>query len=177
MAIAIMMVGALALTPKTASAGTSYMVNAIVELGIYDRMGFRRILTRTRSDFNGEFFFNVPTIQEYFVAVRDPSNGSLVVETLHTPDSLTIHGRITSTDSGATWFIDFDPAPLPEEEDGELQNDAQTEKAKALAGASGSSVNDIIAMRESGMGWGEIAKELGLDPSIVGNGKKGKGKK
>lgn len=53
-------------------------------------------------------------------------------------------------------------------------------KVQALAEASGESPRRIRALRESGMGWGRIAKELGVHPGVVGQGKgqgaaKGKG--
>ena len=41
----------------------------------------------------------------------------------------------------------------------------------ALATASGVSQADIDGMRASGMGWGEIAHELGVHPSVLGLGK------
>lgn len=43
-------------------------------------------------------------------------------------------------------------------------------KVQALADASGRSPAEIRAMRESGMGWGRIAKEVGVSPSVLGKG-------
>ncbi|GIV95856.1 MAG: hypothetical protein KatS3mg057_0513 [Herpetosiphonaceae bacterium] len=37
-----------------------------------------------------------------------------------------------------------------------------------MAQATGTSVSDIVAMRQSGLGWGQIAKQLGVHPSING---------
>ena len=42
----------------------------------------------------------------------------------------------------------------------------------SLAQVSGTSVEDINEMRASGMGWGEIAHELGVHPSNLGLGNK-----
>lgn len=39
----------------------------------------------------------------------------------------------------------------------------ELEKAHLLANASGRSFNDIVAMRQSGEGWGQIAHDLGLN--------------
>lgn len=47
---------------------------------------------------------------------------------------------------------------------------AQEQKAQSLAEASGTSVESITDLRESGMGWGEIAHELGVHPSVLGLG-------
>lgn len=56
-------------------------------------------------------------------------------------------------------------------------------KVSALSQASGRSEAEIRSMRESGMGWGRIAKETGVSPSVLGKGQskaakgnKGKGK-
>jgi len=49
--------------------------------------------------------------------------------------------------------------------------DAAVENADdRLAGIGGTSVEEISALRESGMGWGEIAHELGVHPSALGLG-------
>lgn len=51
------------------------------------------------------------------------------------------------------------------------ENAATLEAAQsALASAAGVSTDDIAAMREAGMGWGEIAHEIGVHPSILGLG-------
>lgn len=52
---------------------------------------------------------------------------------------------------------------------------AEFEKAKALADASiaeagGVTVDDIAGMRKAGMGWGQIAHELGIHPGALGLG-------
>ncbi len=55
----------------------------------------------------------------------------------------------------------------------EALEDAYQDK---LAEATGVIGDDIEAMREAGMGWGDIAHELGVHPSVLGLGHK-KGKK
>ncbi|MFV0350388.1 MAG: hypothetical protein ACK5JO_17600 [Halodesulfovibrio sp.] len=45
-------------------------------------------------------------------------------------------------------------------------------REKAIADAAGVSPEKVRQMRASGMGWGNIAKDLGLHPSIVSKGAK-----
>ncbi len=64
------------------------------------------------------------------------------------------------------------------------QNALDTARVDAIAAECGKTSAEIQAMRNSGMGWGKIAKECGTHPSVVGKGKgkskskknKGKGK-
>ncbi|MCK5616045.1 hypothetical protein KAR91_80020, partial [Candidatus Pacearchaeota archaeon] len=61
----------------------------------------------------------------------------------------------------------FNPIPVFADNDQEppsFISPAQEEIAKNLAELTEASVDDIAAMRASGMGWGEIAIELGIDP-------------
>lgn len=62
------------------------------------------------------------------------------------------------------------------------QKKLDTARLDAFAAECGTSASRIRAMRNSGMGWGRIAKECGAHPSIAGKGKgkgkdRGKGKK
>lgn len=70
---------------------------------------------------------------------------------------------------------------LEEAEKNYAESEKKLDQAKvdALAERSGKSPAEIQAMRDSGMGWGKIAKETGVHPSALGKGKgkdKGKGK-
>jgi hypothetical protein len=47
---------------------------------------------------------------------------------------------------------------------------AQASADQAVSDAASISVDDIASMRADGMGWGEIAQELGVHPSTVGLG-------
>ncbi len=47
---------------------------------------------------------------------------------------------------------------------------AQATADEAMANSGGVSTESIAAMRESGMGWGQIAQELGVHPSTLGMG-------
>ena len=71
--------------------------------------------------------------------------------------------------SSAQAAYDADPS---EENDAALQEaqSAYDEATEALAKVSGVTVDTLSDMREEGMGWGEIAHELGLHPSVLGLG-------
>lgn len=55
------------------------------------------------------------------------------------------------------------------------ENQLDQARINALAREAGVSSARVSAMRSSGMGWGRIAKELGVHPSVLGMGK-GKGR-
>jgi len=56
-------------------------------------------------------------------------------------------------------------------EDLELElKDAQDDVDSRMADDAGVTPEDILMMREEGMGWGEIAHELGLHPGVLGMG-------
>lgn len=58
-----------------------------------------------------------------------------------------------------------------EQEQEEASAKLDDARADALAEQSGRSRAEIQAMRDSGMGWGRIAKELDVHPSAMGKGK------
>ncbi|WP_147819062.1 hypothetical protein [Salidesulfovibrio onnuriiensis] len=71
------------------------------------------------------------------------------------------------------------PQDLEQEAAKELQESQaayDASKVKALSNASGRSEAEIQAMRDSGKGWGVIAKELGVHPSALGKGAPNPGK-
>ncbi|MDM8535695.1 hypothetical protein QUF70_02950 [Desulfobacterales bacterium HSG17] len=49
-------------------------------------------------------------------------------------------------------------------------DDAQTAVAEAFGDVALGDPDDIMEMRESGMGWGQIAHELNVHPSVLGRG-------
>jgi hypothetical protein len=51
------------------------------------------------------------------------------------------------------------------------QKELDTARVDAFAEQCGKSPSEIQAMRNSGMGWGKIAKECGIHPSAAGKGK------
>ncbi|MDH5509507.1 MAG: hypothetical protein OEZ32_04040 [Nitrospinota bacterium] len=141
-------------------------------------------------------FTNVPQ-GDYTVTLKDPFMTQLAVYALALMgDALSISGNAFLDPS--TWVIDYAPAPAPTDPaptdpaptdpaptdpppadtnltDQQLHdlgfNDAQIAKIKAIMEASGASMTTIVDMRLSGMGWGEICKALGVDPSVLGGGK------
>lgn len=62
-----------------------------------------------------------------------------------------------------------------EERYGEASAKLDEARVDSFARESGKSPSEIQAMRDSGMGWGRIAKEVGIHPSASGKGK-GKGR-
>lgn len=62
-----------------------------------------------------------------------------------------------------------------EESYAKAQKELNQARLDAFAEQCGTSAAQIQAMRDSGMGWGSIAKECGIHPSAAGKGK-GKGK-
>lgn len=62
-----------------------------------------------------------------------------------------------------------------EDDYAKAQKKLDTARVDAFAEQCGKSSAEIQAMRDSGMGWGKIAKECGIHPSAAGKGK-GKGK-
>jgi len=50
------------------------------------------------------------------------------------------------------------------------QSEAQKTMEQNLANIAGVEPEDIAAMREAGLGWGQIAQELGLHPGLLGLG-------
>ena len=60
----------------------------------------------------------------------------------------------------------LDAGEISEEEFAEIE----AEIDDRLSGISGVSVDEIGEMRASGMGWGEIAHEIGVHPSVLGLG-------
>ena len=68
--------------------------------------------------------------------------------------------------------LEADPENLDLQEAFSLAEQNLNDAATALSSISGVSVESINEMRASGMGWGEIAHELGVHPSVLGLGAK-----
>jgi len=60
---------------------------------------------------------------------------------------------------------------VAEEKYAEAQKKLDTARVDAFAQQCGKSPGEIQAMRNSGMGWGKIAKECDIHPSAAGKGK------
>ncbi len=67
--------------------------------------------------------------------------------------------------------LELDGASEEDLEQAQKRIDEALEKVDSyMAGNAGVTDDDIKAMREEGMGWGEIAHELGLHPGVLGLG-------
>jgi len=60
---------------------------------------------------------------------------------------------------------------IAEDKYAKAQKKLDTARVDAFADQCGKSPTQIQAMRDSGMGWGKIAKECGVHPSAAGKGK------
>lgn len=113
-------------------------------------------------DEDGNFFFSSVDEGDYTIVLVDPDTGEDVTSldvSLVDGDNVIISGTVSDTE--ATWEIEY------EANDG-LQNEDQNQNAINIASAAGVSVEEVLEMRESGMGWGAIANELGVHPSVLG---------
>ncbi len=98
-------------------------------------------------------------------------------DTVEATEAAVAEAREAVTAAQAT----LDQAATPEEEaaaqaalEAASANLEAAEAAAAAATAEAASVDmgDVASMREAGLGWGEIARELGVHPSTVGLGHK-----
>jgi len=122
------------------------------------------VVAETTVDADGNFKFTGVKEGDYTLVVKDDV-GDVVTEvnvTILEGDDATINGAFT--DTSVTWDVVFDS------NDSGALNDTQMKRAQTIADLSGMSVDEVVAMRESGMGWGVIAKELGLHPGQLGMG-------
>jgi len=121
----------------------------------------------TITDENGEFEFNNVTAGDYTMVVIDIKTGETMAQVSVSAlegDDVNLEGVIDTAKT--EWTINF----VSNDEDSSdlLENDEQMDKAKILAKASGLTLDEVIDMRLSGMGWGEIARKLGVTPGALG---------
>ena len=113
---------------------------------------------------DGSFTFMNIGEGDYTIVVVDDTTGETVAEvdfSCLNGDDVFVTGSIS--EDTASWQIEFTANSM-------LQNEEQTEKALSIAQASGLGVDEVLAMRQDGMGWGVIAQELGVSPSVLGLG-------
>lgn len=79
-------------------------------------------------------------------------------------DTAKITGKVTQ--AGGTLTVEVEV----KEPKAVVDNDAQLGHAINLAEASGRPLEEVIALREQGLGWGVIAKQLGVHPGVLGLG-------
>ncbi|MBI4666858.1 MAG: carboxypeptidase regulatory-like domain-containing protein [Nitrospinae bacterium] len=124
------------------------------------------VVDETTTDSTGTFSFSGVRAGDYTIIVIDRETGLEVTQaqvTVIDGDNVDIDGVITSSD--ATWSVTYEVNPAVS-----LQNETQTQIAQNIADASGLTLAEVIAMRQSGMGWGTIAIELGVHPGNLGIG-------
>lgn len=123
------------------------------------------VIAETETDENGNFNFSGVEQGDYTIQVVDPETGEVVTEmdvSIVEGDDVLIEGVISSSETD--WTVDFVANSA------DLQNEAQNEKAVNIAMACDATLDEVLAMREEGMGWGAIAQELGAHPSTLGLG-------
>ena len=144
-------------------AGEEPMTGTLVQLVDLDG----NVVAETYVDANGNFTFNGVLEGDYTLVIVDSATGEVITEvnvTLLEGDDAKITGSFT--DSSVTWSVEFDS------NDGSTLNETQQERVNKLAELSGLSADEITQMRLSGMGWGQIAHELGIHPGNLGMGHK-----
>lgn len=139
---------------------STFYSKAIVQL--LDSTG--AVVAQTHTDDQGNFTFKNVSEGDYTLVLIDGETHEEVTRvSFSVADGDDVHIVGTVTESEAGWKIEFVANQA-------LQNPAQDEKAAILAEASGLSINEIVEMRKSGKGWGEIANELGVHPGLLGLG-------
>lgn len=146
-------------------------VGATVQLIWVAEDGTETVVDETTTDEDGNFTFENVAEGTYEIAIIDSDTGEEVTRAplpLVDGDDITVDGAV-STD-GTDWTIDFG-ADEGSDEALELQNEEQTSKIQNLALAAGVDESEVFDMRtEEKMGWGKIAKLLGVHPSVLGLG-------
>lgn len=124
------------------------------------------VVQETVTDINGRFEFTGVEQGDYTVRVLKDATGDLLTEvdvSLLEGDDAFIEGAVAG--KNADWSVYF----VANETD-LLQNDAQMRIANNIAQNSGVSLDEVITLRESGLGWGEIAHQLDVPPGSMGLG-------
>lgn len=142
--------------------GSEPMTGVLVQL--VDAEG--TVVAETYVDSDGNFSFGNVEEGDYTLRFIDPDTGDVITEvtvSILEGDDATLNGSFN--DSQATWTVEFDS------NDGDSSlNDIQQQRATKIGDLAGISGSDVEAMRLSGMGWGQIAHELGLHPGHLGMG-------
>lgn len=105
------------------------------------------------------------------VGITEPGSVSLFPSGLWAAESTNDLGTLPADGSGMatapTSTHNGSTAPSKK-----VNNPASLQRIDRLSTLSGKSSDEIAAMREKGMGWGEIAQQLGIHPGELGLGKK-----
>ncbi|MDH5509508.1 MAG: carboxypeptidase regulatory-like domain-containing protein [Nitrospinota bacterium] len=124
------------------------------------------VVAETYVDSNGNFSFGGVAEGDYTLRFVDPDTDEVITEvdvSIMEGDDAKLTGSFN--DNQATWEIEFDS------NDGDSSlNETQQERAAKIGDLAGIPASEVEAMRLSGMGWGQIAHELGLHPGHLGMG-------
>ena len=139
------------------------LADALVEL--LDINGI--VIDSAMTDENGDFqFFDVPS-GTYSIQVTEASINPLTVDNIVVLDGDTAVIRGTVTADGADANVDF----VVDTCEVEADNPAQLAHATAIADAAEVSVEEVLEQREVDcLGWGLIAQNFEIHPSILGIG-------
>lgn len=150
---------------KTGEAHVSFAVVAYEgsTVQLVDANG--NVVAETTTDASGQFTFLNVAQGDYSINVIDATSGLAVTQvSLSVVDGDNAYVEGTIDTSGANWTVEYTAG------EASLQNDAQMEIARNLADNSDLSLSEIIALREEGQGWGKIAGDLDVSPSVLGLG-------
>ena len=132
---------------------------------------------KVQTDASGNFTFSNVVPGTYTITVQDPLTlQNIPVDppdsfTVGAGDAATITGTVTESlvNVGAVTVVatETDPTII-------LANDAQMAHLLNIAKAAGLvSADPVLQLRESGWGWGRIAKHFNVHPSVIGLGHAG----
>jgi len=121
----------------------------------------------TTTDENGKFAFDDVPAGTYSIRVSEPSIETMVIDNIVVleGDKTVIRGIVTADGAVVTVDVVVDDCIV------EAGNAAQLVHAQNLADAAEVPVEEVLELREVGcLGWGVVAKELGVQPGILGLG-------
>ena len=128
------------------------------------------VLATTTTDSEGEFeFFNIPA-GTYSINVAHPSVNPLFISNVVvlSGDTAVVEGTVTASSGQAS--VEYEVEDCHHSS----SNASQMQHAEQIAQAAGVSVGEVLALRDGECrGWGEIAQELGVSPSVLGIGHTG----
>ncbi len=137
------------------------------------------IVDHTTTNANGEFQFNNVAPGTYTIQVVDATNTPITQDATSTSsvtvgagDIGTIAGTVNvATDSGAPLFTVTSVHAVAANLNDLMDNNAQLCHAISIASAAGVSPVAVIQARQApgGHGWGQIAHQFGVPPSVLGN--------
>lgn len=118
------------------------------------------------TDSEGKFVFEnvAPGVYTLTVEINGVTVGDPVSVVVGAGDNATVTGQVTPQGLVAAVKVEVADNAITE-------NPAQLGHAINLANAAKIDVTEVIDLRLQGLGWGEIAKLLGVDPGLLGLGR------